>query len=160
MYRSMLSHMLVSMFSTCRTYSPQEIFALTVGRGLAGGCFSDDVDSEQETTASERERIAADAERELMDWRKAQFMADRVGEEFDGFITGVKEYGFYVELEEFFVEGLVHVSTLLDDSYEYQERKHRLIGQRTRAVFRLGDRVRIAVNRVDRARHLIDFSVV
>jgi ribonuclease R len=110
--------------------------------------------------SSERERVAADAERELMDWRKAEFMADRVGDEFDGIITGVKEYGFYVELDEVFVEGLVHVSTLVGDEYEYQERKHRLVGKRTRREYRLGNRLRVMVNRVDRARHLIDFSVV
>jgi ribonuclease R len=109
--------------------------------------------------SSERERAAADAERELMDWRKADFMADRVGDEFDGVITGVKEYGLYVELNEFFIEGLVHISTLVDDVYDYQERKHRLVGQRGRREFRLGQKVRVAVNRVDRARHLIDFSL-
>jgi len=109
--------------------------------------------------SSERERAAADAERELMDWRKSAFMADRVGDEFDGVVTGVKEYGFYIELEEFFIEGLVHVSALSDDVYEYQERKHRLVGGRTRREFRLGDRVRISVSRVDQARHLIDFSL-
>ncbi|HEX5734895.1 MAG TPA: ribonuclease R [Blastocatellia bacterium] len=109
---------------------------------------------------SERERAADDAERELMDWRKAEFMAARTGEEFDGVITSVKDYGFYVELNEFFVEGLVHISTLTDDEYEYQERKHRLVGARTNRRFRLGDEVRITVDRVDRTRHLIDFSVV
>jgi ribonuclease R len=108
--------------------------------------------------SSERERTAADAERELMDWRKAEFMADRVGDEFDGIITSVKDYGFYVELNEFFIEGLVHISTLAD-VYEYQERKHRLVGERTKRVYRLGDGVRVVVNRVDRMRHLIDFSI-
>lgn len=110
--------------------------------------------------SSERERAAADAERELMDWRKASFMVDRVGDEFGGVITGVKEYGFYVELDEFFIEGLVHVSVLTDDVYVFQERKHRLVGQRTRREYRLGDRVWVSVNRVDQVRHLIDFSVV
>ena len=110
--------------------------------------------------SSERERAADDAERELMDWRKADFMAERVGEEFDGIITGVKEYGFYVELNEFFIEGLVHVSTLIDDHYEFQERKHRLAGHRSGRKFRLGDAVRVCVDRVDRARHLVDFSFV
>ena len=110
--------------------------------------------------SSERERAADDAERELMNWRKADFMSDRVGEDFDGVITSVKDYGLYVELDEFFVEGLVHISTLVDDHYEFHERKHRLVGKRTRREFRLGDRIRVAVNRVDRARHLIDFSVV
>ena len=110
--------------------------------------------------SSERERAADDAERELMDWRKAEFMAERVGDEFDGVITSVKDYGFYVELNEFFVEGLVHISTLTDDIYEYHERKHRLAGERTGRKYRLGDEVRVVVVRVDRARHLIDFSVV
>lgn len=110
--------------------------------------------------SSLRERAAADAERELMGWRKADFMADRVGEEFDGVIVGVKEYGFFVELNELFVEGLVHVSTLKNDFYEYHERKHRLIGARTGRKFRLGDAVKVSVDRVDRERHLIDFSLV
>jgi len=110
--------------------------------------------------SSERERAADDAERELMDWRKAEYMAERVGEEFDGVIVGVREYGFYVELDELFVEGLVHISTLRDDNYEFQERKHRLTGTRTGQSFGLGDRVRVSVDRVDTERHLIDFSVV
>ena len=134
---------------------------------ISGSLLTEERETELRSTleligehSSERERTAADAERELMDWRKAEFMADRVGDEFDGVITGVKEYGFYVELEEVFVEGLVHVSTLIGDEYEYQERKHRLVGNRTRRAYRLGDRLRVMVNRVDRARHLIDFSVV
>jgi ribonuclease R len=109
--------------------------------------------------SSDRERAAAEAERELMKWRKAEFMADRVGDEFDGVVTSVKEYGFYVELNEVFVEGLVHISTLIDDVYEYHERKHRLVGERTKRTYRLGDEVRVVVNRVDRLRHLIDFSI-
>jgi ribonuclease R len=109
--------------------------------------------------SSERERAADAAERELMDWRKAEFMAERVGEAFDGIITSVKEYGFYVELNEFYIEGLVHISTLTDDDYDYQERKHRLVGARSNRRYRLGDGVRVVVNRVDRARHLIDFSL-
>ncbi|MFY9558245.1 MAG: ribonuclease R [Blastocatellia bacterium] len=109
--------------------------------------------------SSARERAADDAERELINWRKAEFMAERVGDDFDGVITGVKEYGFYVELDEVFVEGLVHISTLVDDQYEYHERKHRLVGQRRRREFRLGDHVRVSVNRVDQTKHLIDFSL-
>ncbi|MEN3333620.1 MAG: ribonuclease [Blastocatellia bacterium] len=109
--------------------------------------------------SSERERAADDAERELMNWRKAEFMAERVGEAFEGNITSDKDYGFYVELNEFFVEGLVHISTLTGDAYEYQERKHRLAGARTNRKYRLGDAVRVIVNRVDRTRHLIDFAL-
>jgi ribonuclease R len=109
--------------------------------------------------SSEREQAADNAERELMDWRKAEFMADHVGDQFTGVITSVREYGFYVELDQYFVEGLVHVATLVDDSYEYQERKHRLVGARRGRVFRLGDALQVTVDRVDRRRHLIDFSV-
>jgi ribonuclease R len=110
--------------------------------------------------ASERERLADAAEQELMDWRKAEFMAGHVGEDFTGVITSVKEYGFYVELDQYFVEGLVHISTLAGDTYEYQPRKHRLVGSRTGRIFRLGDVIRVLVDRVDRVRHLIDFSVL
>jgi ribonuclease R len=110
--------------------------------------------------SSERERAADAAEQELMDWRKAEFMSQHVGEDFAGVITSVKEYGFYVELDEFFVEGLVHISTLIGETYEYQPRKHRLVGTRTGRVFRLGDVIRVLVDRVDRARHLIDFSIL
>jgi ribonuclease R len=108
--------------------------------------------------SSERERAADDAERELMDWRKADFMATRLGDQFEGVLTSVKEYGFYVELAEVFVEGLVHISTLKDDLYEYQPRRHRLVGVRTGSEYRLGDTITVTVDRVDRARHLIDFS--
>jgi ribonuclease R len=87
-------------------------------------------------------------------------MADRVGDEFEGVITSVKDYGFYVELNELFIEGLVHVSTLVDDRYEYHERKHKLAGARRGGHFRLGDAIRIQVIRVDRTRHLIDFAPV
>lgn len=110
--------------------------------------------------SSERERAADDAERELMDWRKAEFMSERVGEEFEGVIVGVRDYGVYVELDELFVEGLVHVSTLRDDRYEFEERKHRLVGAGSGRTLSLGDRVRVSVDRVDTERHLIDFSVV
>ena len=110
--------------------------------------------------SSERERAADDAERELMDWRKADFMATRIGDEFPSVISSIKDYGVYVELEEFFVEGLVHISTLVDDIYEYQPRRHRLVGVRQGRCFRLGDKIVIAVDRVDLVRHQIDFSIV
>ncbi|HKV41964.1 MAG TPA: ribonuclease R [Blastocatellia bacterium] len=111
------------------------------------------------THSSERERAADDAERELMTWRKAEFMAARVGEEFRGIITSIKEYGFYVELDEYFVEGLVHVSTINDDVYEYDRRKHRLVGVRKGRMFHLGAQIQVLVDRVDMVRHMIDFSV-
>jgi ribonuclease R len=110
--------------------------------------------------SSLRERAADDAERELMDWRKADFMAEHVGDEFEGVITSVKDFGFYVELNEFFVEGLVHISTLIDGVYQYNERKHYLAEKRSGRKFQLGDIVRVAVVKVDREQHLIDFSLL
>jgi ribonuclease R len=110
--------------------------------------------------SSQRERAADDAERELMDWRKADFMAEHIGDEFTGVITSVKDFGFYVELDEFFVEGLVHIATLLDGVYEFNERRHFLVEKRSGRKFQLGDIVQVAVIKVDRDQHLIDFSLV
>jgi ribonuclease R len=110
--------------------------------------------------SSERERAADAAENELDEWRKAVFMAERVGEEFDGMIVNVRDFGFFVELDDFFIEGLVPVSTLFDDFYEYDDRRHMLVGQDLGRRFRLGDRVRVRVDRVNVDRHLVDFSVV
>jgi ribonuclease R len=136
-------------------------------RRLAFPIFSEDQEQELRralgrvaSQSSERERTAAAAEQELMDWRKAEFMAGHVGDDFTGVITSVREYGFYVELDEYFVEGLVHISTLSGERYCYEPRKHRLVGARTGRVFRLGDVIRVRVDRVDRVRHQIDFSVV
>jgi len=108
---------------------------------------------------SERERRAADAERELVQWKKVRFMADKVGEEFEGYITGVSAYGLYLELVEHFVEGMVHISTMADDYYRYAERAHTLRGESTGRVYRLGDRVRVQVIRVDMERRLIDLGL-
>ncbi len=108
---------------------------------------------------SERERRANDAERELVQWKKVRFMADKVGDEFDGYITGVSAFGFYVELVEHFVEGMVHVSTMADDYYRFVERAHILRGEKTRKVYRLGDRVRVQVVRVDLERRQVDLGL-
>jgi ribonuclease R len=109
--------------------------------------------------ASQRERRAADAERELVQWKKVRFMADRIGEEFDGYVTGVSAFGLFVELVEPFVEGLVHLSTLADDEYRYLESAHAIHGVRSRRVYRLGDRVRVRVLSVDADRRLIDLGL-
>lgn len=110
--------------------------------------------------SSQRERAADDAEREIDEWRKAVFMAERLGEEFDGMIVNVREFGFFVELDEFFIEGLVAVASLTDDYYDFNERTHTLTGRQRRKTYRLGDRVRVRVDRVNVDRHLVDFSVV
>ena len=109
---------------------------------------------------SERERRAMDAERELVQWKKVRFMADKVGEEYDGYVTGVSAFGLFVELIEHFVEGLVHVSTMVDDYYRYLDTAHVLKGERSGKVFRLGDRIRVQVVRVDTERRQVDLGLV
>jgi ribonuclease R len=109
--------------------------------------------------ASQRERRAAEAERELVQWKKVRFMTDKVGEEFDGYVTGVSAFGLFVELVEPFVEGLVHLSTLADDEYRFVESAHVLHGVHSRRVYRLGDRVRARVLRVDAERRLVDLGL-
>ncbi|MBI4455443.1 MAG: ribonuclease R [Acidobacteria bacterium] len=110
--------------------------------------------------SSDRERKADEAEREIMKWLMAVFMSERLGEEYDGFISGVRENGFFLELLDHFVEGFVHVSKLVDDYYFFDQRSHRLVGENSGRMFRLGDRLRIVVDKVDRDRHLIDFALV
>jgi ribonuclease R len=109
---------------------------------------------------SERERRAADAERELVEWKKVRFMAGRLGETFSGYVTGVQAFGLFVELEEIYVQGLVHVSSMRDDYYRFDEKAHLLRGESTSATYRLGDRVQVQVARVDLERRQIDFALV
>jgi ribonuclease R len=108
---------------------------------------------------SERERRANDAERELVQWKKVRFMTDKVGDEFQGYITGVSAFGLFIELVEHFVEGMVHVSTMADDYYQFVERAHILRGDRNGRVYRLGDRVDVQVIRVDLERRQIDLGL-
>ena len=108
---------------------------------------------------SERERRADDAERELLQWRKVRFMADKVGDEFDGYITGVAAFGLFIELVEHFVEGLVHISSMADDYYRYLESSHTLHGEHTHKVYRFGDKVRVQLIRVDLERRQIDLGL-
>ncbi|MBI4445677.1 MAG: ribonuclease R [Acidobacteria bacterium] len=110
--------------------------------------------------SSDRERKAMEAEREIMRWFMAEFMADRIGDEFDAFVIGVKHNGFFVELLQHFVEGFVPVETLWDDFYVFDERHHCLVGENTRNAYHTGDQVRVRVDKVDPHRHLIDFSVI
>ncbi len=109
---------------------------------------------------SEMERRAAEAERELVEWKKVRFMAGRVGETFAGYVTGVQPFGLFVELEEIYVQGLVHVSSMNDDYYRFDEKAHRLRGENAGAVYRLGDRVEVQVVRADLDRRQIDLGLV
>ncbi len=109
---------------------------------------------------SERERRATEAERELVEWKKVRFMAGRLGETYAGYITGVQPFGLFVELDLIYVQGLVHVSSMTDDYYRFEERAHLLKGENTRRTYRLGDRVEIQVVRVDLERRQVDFALV
>ena len=109
---------------------------------------------------SEKERRADDAERELLQWKKVRFMADKVGDEFHGYITGVAPFGLFVELIEHYVEGLVHISGMADDYYRFVEQQHTLQGENTKRIYRLGDKVHVQVVRVDMERRQVDLGLV
>ena len=110
--------------------------------------------------SSQSERRADDAERELMEWKKVKFMQDRVGEDFDGLIISVTKFGFFVELTDLFVEGLVPLNTLSDDHYTYHETTREIIGQRSRKTYSLGQRVRVLVDRIDPVEKKIQFALL
>jgi ribonuclease R len=109
---------------------------------------------------SEMERRADDAERELLQWKKVKFMADKVGDEFEGYVTGVAAFGLFIELIEHFVEGMVHVSTMADDYYRFVESAHLLRGENTQKTYRLGDKVKVQVIRVNMEVRQIDLGLV
>ncbi len=109
---------------------------------------------------SEMERRADDAERELLQWKKVKFMADKVGDEFEGYVTGVAPFGLFIELIEHFVEGMVHVSTMADDYYRFIEDAHLLRGENTQKVYRLGDKVKVQVIRVNMELRQVDLGLV
>jgi ribonuclease R len=109
--------------------------------------------------SSERERIAVDAERETESLKKAEYMMDKVGEEFAGIISSVTSFGFFVELDNS-VEGLIRLSDLHDDYYHHHEAQHVLIGERTSNIFRIGDEIKVRVARVSMDERTIDFELV
>lgn len=109
---------------------------------------------------SKRERVAMEAERELVELKRLQFMKQKEGDEFDGFIIGVTASGFFVELTEFFVEGMVPVTAIMDDYYVYAEKQHALVGVNARRMFRIGDRVRVLVASVNLEQRQIAFELL
>jgi ribonuclease R len=108
---------------------------------------------------SKRERVAMEAERDIVELKKVQFMVGKIGEEFDGFVSGVSGFGFFVELDELFVEGLVHVSTLGQDNYTFVESEQTLIGEKSGARYRIGDPVRVVVAAASPERRQIEFAL-
>ena len=110
--------------------------------------------------SSQSERRADDAERELMEWKKVKFMQDRIGEDFDALITSVTKFGFFVELTDLFVEGLVPLNTLIDDRYTYHENTREIIGQHSRKIYKIGDRLRVLLDRIDPVERKLNFAVL
>jgi ribonuclease R len=109
---------------------------------------------------NDREKLTEDAEKDLEGLKKAEKMKERTGQVFQGLITGVQSYGFFVEIEDLLVEGLVHVSSLKDDWYEYRSRHSCLVGRKNRIAYRLGDTVEVEVKSVDYYRQQIDLVTV
>ena len=110
--------------------------------------------------ASNMEQLAATAERASIKYKQVEFMGDRVGQEFDGSISGVTEFGLYVELTETLCEGMIPLRSLLDDYYEFDERNYCLVGRRYHKCYALGDKVRVKVDRANLERRQLDFALV
>jgi ribonuclease R len=141
-YPDLVVHRLLAAWLDGRTYSTPDDLA-----AIAEEC-------------SQSERRAADAERELVEWKKARFMAERVGDEFDALIISTTKFGLFVELENLFVEGLVPIDSLPGDRYTYHEKVRKIIGQRSRREFSIGDRVHVLLERVDAVEQKLQFSIV
>lgn len=110
--------------------------------------------------SSQSERRADDAERELIEWKKLKFMQDRVGEDFDALVTSVTKFGFFVELTDMFIEGLVPLQSLIDDHYTFRENTRQIIGERSKKTYSIGDRVHVFLDRIDRVQRKLQFAVV
>ncbi|MBU1629074.1 MAG: ribonuclease R, partial [Gammaproteobacteria bacterium] len=106
------------------------------------------------------ERRADEATRDALDWLKCEYILDKVGEEFDAVVSSVTGHGIYCELKDIYVEGLIHISSLKNDYYRFDAIRHRLIGERTHKTFRLGDVLKVRLDRVDLEDKNIDFSLV
>jgi len=108
---------------------------------------------------SRRERVAMEAEREIVARYRIRFMKERIGDVFEGVISGVTAFGFFVELTDIFVEGLVRVTSLHDDYYQYHEKRYCLVGERTHKTFSIGDKVSVRLERVEVERRHLDFGL-
>jgi len=128
---------------------------------LSGGPFPGYPDKLPEIgeETSRCERRAMEAERDLLELQKVRFMADKLGQEYDGIVDGVTAFGLFVELEEIFVDGMVHISTLPQDFYRFLEAEHTLVGERSGVRYRIGDRIRVVVAAVSTERRQIEFAL-
>ncbi len=136
------------------------VLAATFLDGLPPGDLDGEALARIAETSSEREQAAAEAERATVALKKVEFMERHLGDEFDGRITGVAPFGVFVTLDRYFVDGLLHVRSLEDDYYQFSARDYALIGERRGKRYRLGDRLRVQVSRVDKEARHIDFLAV
>ncbi len=109
--------------------------------------------------SSMRERVAMDAEREIVQIKKLRFMQDKIGDIFHGVISGVAPFGLFVELQEYFVEGMIHITNLRDDYYHYREETYSLVGEQFRKSYRVGDAVKVQVAHIDVAKRQMDLVI-
>jgi ribonuclease R len=149
-YPDLMIHRILKRIVSKRDGRISEVVDSTLGEELA----------KKADHLSRRERVAMEAEREILDRYRIRFMRDKVGDVFEGVISGVTAFGFFVEMKDIFVEGLVRVTSLHDDYYQYHENRYCLIGERTHKTFRIGDEVKVRVDRVDVERRHIDFGLV
>jgi len=112
------------------------------------------------TESSQSERRADDAERELIEWKKIKFMQDRIGEDFTGIILSCTKYGFFVELDELFIEGIVPIATLQDDRYFFRDTDRTIAGARNGRVFKIGQHVHVLLDRIDRPQRRLQFALL
>jgi ribonuclease R len=110
--------------------------------------------------SSQAERRAADAERELIEWKKMKFMADKVGDDFRAIILSITKYGFFVELDEMFIEGLVPITSLTGDYYTFRDTDRTICGARSGHCFRIGERVEVILDRIDRLQRRLQFALL
>jgi ribonuclease R len=110
--------------------------------------------------SSQAERRADDAERELMEWKKIKFMQDRVGEDFNAIVLSCTKYGFFVELDDLFIEGLVPLSSLADDRYYFRDTDRTIVGAMNGRVFKMGQKVRVLLDRIDRQQRRLQFALL
>jgi ribonuclease R len=132
---------------------------LGIRKGIEGPIAAEEL-NDIAVESSQAERRAADAERELIEWKKMKFMADKVGDDFPAVILSVTKYGFFVELDDMFIEGLVPIGSLVGDYYTFRDTDRAIVGSRTGHVFALGQKVHVLLDRIDRQQRRLQFALL